>query len=88
MTFYHHEILPNVYYAIIYPFFQYGIVVWGNCNASKPLLTRIHILQKQIVCMTTYIDGPPCYMYTNKHKHKHKHKHKFIYIYCLQQHSK
>ena len=40
------KILTNLYCAIVYPFLLYGITVWGN--ASKALLTPIHILQKKL----------------------------------------
>ena len=40
------NILTNVYYAIIYPFLLYGIVIWGA--ASKNLLNPILILQKKL----------------------------------------
>ena len=39
------RILTNLYYAIIYPFLLYGILIWGN--ASRTLLNPIHILQKK-----------------------------------------
>ena len=51
------KLLTNVYYAIIYPFLIYGILIWGN--ASKTLLTPIHILQKKFVRMATFNDGYP-----------------------------
>ena len=51
------KILTNVYYAFIYPFLLYGIVVWGNSN--KTLLNPIHILQKKFVRMATYNDKYP-----------------------------
>ena len=41
------KILCNVYYAIIYPFLLYGIMIWGN--TSLTLLNPIHILQKKFV---------------------------------------
>ena len=50
------KILSNVYYAIIYPFLLYGIVIWGN--TSNNLLEPIHVLQKKCVCMATF-DGYP-----------------------------
>ena len=43
--------------AIIYPFLLYGIEIWGNTNIT--LLDSIHILQKNIVRMTTFKDGYP-----------------------------
>ena len=48
------KILTNIYYAIIYPFLLYGVVVWGN--ASNVLLKPIHILQKTFVRMATNND--------------------------------
>ena len=44
-------ILTNVYYAIVYPFLLYGIIIWGN--SSKTLLSSIHILQKRFVRLAT-----------------------------------
>ena len=41
------KILCNVYYAIVYPFLLYGIVLLGN--TSKTILELIHILQKKFV---------------------------------------
>ena len=41
------KILCNVYYAIIYPFLLYGIVICGN--TIRTLLEPIHILQKKFV---------------------------------------
>ena len=46
-----------VYYAMIYPFLLYGIVVW--VNVGRTLLTPIHLLQKKFVSMATYNDSPP-----------------------------
>ena len=40
------KVIANVYYAIIYPFLLYGIVVWSN--VGKTLLTPIHLLEKKI----------------------------------------
>ena len=51
------KILSNVYYAIIYPFLLYGILIWGN--ACKTRLIPIHILQKKFVRMATLNDGYP-----------------------------
>ena len=50
-------IILNVYYAIIYPFLLYGIIIWGN--ACKTLLEPIHIMQKTFVRMATHKDGYP-----------------------------
>ena len=51
------KILTNVYYAIVYPFLLYGIIIWGN--ASNTLITSIHKLQKKFVRMATYNDDYP-----------------------------
>ena len=49
------RVLCNVYYAIIYPFLLYGIVIWGNADGY--LIKPIHILQKKFVRMATFNDG-------------------------------
>ena len=51
------KILTNVYYAIIYSFLLYGIVIWRA--ASKNLLNPILILQKKIVRLATFKDFYP-----------------------------
>ena len=51
------KILTNVYYAIVYPFLLYGILIWGN--ACKTRLEPIHVLQKTFVRMATFNDGFP-----------------------------
>ena len=51
------KILSSVYYAIIYPFLLYGILIWGN--ASNTHLMPIFILQKKFVRMATLNDGYP-----------------------------
>jgi hypothetical protein len=45
-------ILYNLYYALIYPFFIYGIVVWGNTYPTT--LQPIYILQKKAVRIMTF----------------------------------
>ena len=50
------KILTNLYYAIIYPFLLYGILIWGN--ACKTTLNPLHILQKKFVRMATFNDLP------------------------------
>ena len=45
------KILLNVYYAIVYPFLLYGIIIWGN--SSDTLLSSIHIIQKRFVRLAT-----------------------------------
>ena len=39
--------LISVYYAMIYPFLLYGIVIWGN--VSTTLIKPLYILQKKLV---------------------------------------
>ena len=51
------KILKNVYYAIIYPFLLYGIIVWGS--ASNILLNPLHQLQKKFVRLATFNDSYP-----------------------------
>ena len=51
------KILTNVYYALVYPFLIYGMVVWGNVNLT--LLEPLHILQKKIVRIITFNDNFP-----------------------------
>ena len=48
------NLLLNVYYAIVYPFLLYGIIIWGNSNNT--LLSSIHILQKRFIRLAT--DSP------------------------------
>ena len=75
------KILTNIYYAIVYPFLLYGIVVWGNAN--KILLEPLHILQKKIIRMITFNDN-----YTNLpgplvHTLPLFHQHKILKIYDI-----
>ena len=51
------KVITNVYYALIYPFLLYGIIIWGS--ASNILLTPIHILQKKFIRMATFNDKYP-----------------------------
>ena len=46
------NILVNLYYALIYPFITYGLIIWGNVYSStvKPLI----ILQKKVVRIITF----------------------------------
>ena len=46
------KILIMVYYAIVYPFLLYGILVWGS--TSKSLLEPLFILQKKFVRLATF----------------------------------
>ena len=49
------NLLTNVYYAIVYPFLLYGIIIWGN--SCKYLLNSIHLLQKRFVRIATDNNG-------------------------------
>ena len=42
------DILLSLYYALIYPFLTYGIIIWGN--TFKTTLQPIFILQKKKQC--------------------------------------
>ena len=48
------DILINLYYALIYPYFTYGILAWGNTYNSivNPLFTQ----QKKVSCIITFFD--------------------------------
>ena len=48
------KLLTSVYYAIIYPFLIYGVVIWGNAGIT--LLNPLLILQKKFVRMATFND--------------------------------
>ena len=58
------KILTNVYYAIVYPFLLYGIIIWGS--ACKTFLSSIYLLQKKIVRLITYkrpfTHSPPLFL--------------------------
>ena len=45
------QLLNNLYYSLIYPFFLYGIMAWGNTYATtcRPL----YILQKKVIRIIT-----------------------------------
>ena len=49
--------IPDLYYSLIYPYFTYGILAWGNTYSStvNPLFTR----QKKVSRIITFSD----YMY-------------------------
>ena len=53
------KLLTDLYYAIIYPFLLYGILIWGN--ACQTSLTPLHMLQKRFVRMATFNDHPSLY---------------------------
>ena len=47
--------LLTLYYALIYPYLNYGILTWGYAN--KTLIDRILLLQKKalrVICNTDY----------------------------------
>ena len=48
------EILKQLYYTLIYPFFTYGLITWGNTYITtlRPLI----ILQKKAVRVITFSD--------------------------------
>ena len=48
------DILINLYYALIYPYFTYGILAWGNTHSStfNPLFT----LQKKVSPIIAFSD--------------------------------
>ena len=75
------KILTSVYYAIVYPFLLYGIVVWGN--ASKTFLEPIHKMQKKIVRMITYNDNFPIIPGPLAHTPPLFHKLKILKIYDI-----
>ena len=46
------DILLSLYYALIYPFLTYGIIIWGN--TYKTTLQPIYILQKRAMRLITF----------------------------------
>ena len=46
------DILLSLYYALIYPFLTYGIIIWGN--TYKTTLQPIFILQKRAMRLITF----------------------------------
>ena len=48
------EILKQLYYTLIYPFFTYGLITWGNTYITtlRPLI----ILQKKAIRVITFSD--------------------------------
>ena len=46
------EILVNLYYALIYPYLIYGLILWGNTYESN--LNPIIVLQKRVVRAITF----------------------------------
>ena len=48
------EVLKTLYYAMFFPFIQYGIVVWGLTH--KSYLNSIYIIQKRVIKAMTFSD--------------------------------
>ena len=46
------DMLLSLYYALIYPFLTYGIIIWGN--TYKTTLQPIFILQKRAMRLITF----------------------------------
>ena len=46
------DILLSLYYALIYPFLTYGIIIWGNTYNTT--LQPIFILQKRAMRLITF----------------------------------
>ena len=59
--------LKSLYYAIVYPYLNYGILAWGNAN--KTLMDRLLLLQKKalrIMCNTDYRAHTRDLFFTNR----------------------
>ena len=48
------EVLTTLYYAMFFPFIQYGLVVWGL--GHKSYLNSIYIIQKRVIKAMTFSD--------------------------------
>ena len=48
------EILKQLYYNLIYPFFTYGLIIWGNAYITTP--RPLIILQEKAVRVITFSD--------------------------------
>ena len=63
-------VLTNLYYALIYPFLIYGIVIWGNTYPSN--IQPLFILQKRSIRIITFSKfddhSSPLFEQTNKLK--------------------
>ena len=46
------DVLTNLYYALIYPFLIYGIVIWGNAYPTN--IQPLFILQKRSIRIITF----------------------------------
>ena len=46
------DILTNLYYSLLYPFFTYGLIAWGNKYSTT--INPLFILQKKAICIITF----------------------------------
>ena len=46
------EILMNLYYALVYPFIMYGLIVWGNTYETT--IKPVFVIQKRAVRVFTF----------------------------------
>ena len=46
------EILMNLYYALVYPFLTYGLIVWGNTYETT--IKPVFVIQKRAVRVMTF----------------------------------
>lgn len=46
-----HKVLLDLYYALVYPYFLYGNIVWGGTNVQH--LRPLQLLQKKIIRLIT-----------------------------------
>lgn len=55
--------LKQVYYSLIYPYLQYGLIIWGNTYKTR--LNQLHILNNKAIRLMTfssfYSHAPPLY---------------------------
>ena len=70
--------LLTLYFALVYPYLQYGTIVWGS--TYKPTLSRLVVLQKRIIRVITKscFDAPSAPLF---YEHNFLH---LSYIYKLQ----
>ena len=54
------KLLCNLYYAIIYPFLLYGIIIWGN--TSRSATDHVFVLQKKFVRLASFSDHRESYI--------------------------
>ena len=46
------DILTNLYYSLLYPFFTYGLIAWGNTYSTT--INPLFILQKKAIRIITF----------------------------------